>query len=291
MGQTSYSLSLNPWNVGTVGFPNDFTAFSYANPNDVMYPGLAVVQGSLDQSCDLPSAGNTKFIGVVVKDRNQAATALPTGPDSNTQISTFYPVNSMLAVMSRGQVQVQCYGAITPSSTVYVIDDVVEQASTLVFSADLIASNVVNGSVTVTKTSMVNGVQTPVAVTTAISPITYAVSNASTLTDIATALAAIANVEAAVSDGTHTITVTAEEDCVITFSGWLVTLGASQATVAITQTVAAVFSWQAGWFAGGSVAGASFQVVSGARWVSSSGTDPVGNLVAMLDINIPGVAT
>lgn len=127
MGQLTYSVNLNAYNVGTIGFSNDYTAFSYANPNSSLYPGIAVVQLTNDFQCDLPSTGNTHFIGVVIKDINVAATTLPTGPDSNTQISTYYPVNSEVAVMSRGQIQAQVYSSLTTTSSVYVIIDKVAQ--------------------------------------------------------------------------------------------------------------------------------------------------------------------
>lgn len=275
MGQNSYTINTNPFSAGTIGFTNDYTAFSYANPNSALFGGLAVVQLTPDFQCDLPSSGNTKFIGAVIWDVNYPSATLPTNPNSNFQTPSNYPVNSLVPVMSRGQLQVYCYSAVTTSSEVWVINAIRDQQQTLVFSADIIVGNSIAGTV--------NNV--------ALTATPFNVTNAGTLTDLAAKIAAVAGVLSAVSDGVHTITVTADDDTVVTLTGFLVTGGASQATAVITQTVAAVFSTNIGMFAGASVASASFQVASGARWVASSGLDQQGNLVAMLDINIPGVAT
>lgn len=290
MGQTSYQLNTNPYNVGTLGFTNDYTGFSYSNPNSELTAGVAVVGLPTDKQCDLPSVSNTRFVGCVIKDPSQPAVMLPTGPNSNTQISTYYPIQSLVAVMSRGQLQVQCYSAVTTASLVYIIHSLRRQQTTLVFSADLVAANVINGTVAATETVVVNGQTRTQSATNPIAPVTFAVSNASTLTAIAAAIAALPGVISAVSDGVHTITVTAEDNVALVMSGWVVTLGASQATVAITTTVAAIYEWQRGWFVGSNLAGVSFQVSPGCRWVESSGLDPYGNLCAMLDINIPGIA-
>jgi len=101
----------------------------------------------------------------------------------------------------------------------------VSQVQTLVFSGALIADNVVNGNI--------GGV--------AISPITYASSNADTLTALAAEIQSNANVLTAVSDGTDTITITTilgKEYLALT--DFVVTLGSTQATAAITETVPAV---------------------------------------------------
>lgn len=97
----------------------------------------------------------------------------------------------------------------------------VAQVQTIVFSGDLITSNVVNGTV--------DGV--------ALTATTFATDNATTLAAIATKIQATDGVSTAVSDGSHTITVTAQNAGLpVVLSGFAVTLGASQATVAITTT-------------------------------------------------------
>lgn len=97
----------------------------------------------------------------------------------------------------------------------------VAQVVTLVFSADLITSNVV--TVTIDGTTITE---------------TYATSNAATLTALAAQIQALASVATAVSDGTHTITITAATaGASISVGTAVVTLGASQATCVTTTTV------------------------------------------------------
>lgn len=101
----------------------------------------------------------------------------------------------------------------------------VAQVQTITFSADLITSNVINGSV--------DG--------TALSATTFATDHATTMAAIATKIAATAGVSTATvgGSGNRVITVTAQSAGVpFTLSGFAVTLGASQATVAIVETVA-----------------------------------------------------
>lgn len=101
-------------------------------------------------------------------------------------------------------------------------DTRVAQVQTIVFSTDIIASNSIACSI--------DGV--------ALTPTVYGVSNAATLTAFAALIQATDGVSTAVSDGTHTITVTAQNAGIpVVISGVIVTLGASQATAAITTTV------------------------------------------------------
>lgn len=91
------------------------------------------------------------------------------------------------------------------------------QISTLVFNVDLITGNTVNGSI--------NGV--------ALAPIPFDTDHATTMADIATALAANADIDTAVVSG-RTITITTLDGTNVTLSGFVVTGGASQATAAWT---------------------------------------------------------
>lgn len=106
----------------------------------------------------------------------------------------------------------------------YVIKraSVVKAVMTLTFSANLVASNVVAGTV--------NG--------HAIS-VTYASSNAATLTALASAIQALDEVLTATSNGTDTITITFEEQVEPSVGAFTVTLGASQATVTVATTTPA----------------------------------------------------
>lgn len=94
----------------------------------------------------------------------------------------------------------------------------------LVFSADLITANKINGTV--------NG--------TALTETTYATSNLATLAVIAAKIDAVSGIASAVSDSSHTITVTVEQSATNTLAltSFAVTEGVSQATATVsTKTV------------------------------------------------------
>lgn len=95
---------------------------------------------------------------------------------------------------------------------------------TLTFDADLIAANVVNGSI--------NG--------NAIAPVTYGTSHAATMTAVAAAIALLAGVTRAVVSAARVITVEMQGITVVA-SGWAVTSGTSQATITPAYTTDDVF--------------------------------------------------
>lgn len=96
-----------------------------------------------------------------------------------------------------------------------------KQVHTLVFSASLVSLNEINGKV--------DGVS--------IATTTFTTDNATTLAALATTLQAHAKILTAVSNGTNTITVTTEPYQEIVLSNFIVTLGASQPTISVTETV------------------------------------------------------
>jgi hypothetical protein len=119
-----------------------------------------------------------------------------------------------------------------PAPTLVAVGKVpapVQGVTTLAFSVALIAANVVNLTV--------NGV--------AIAPVTFATSNAATLTALAAAITAMNGVASAVSDGTSTITITGGVGVALAITGAGVTLGVSQATTTVTITTPAVV-WSTG---------------------------------------------
>jgi hypothetical protein len=105
------------------------------------------------------------------------------------------------------------------------------------FSADLVTSNVINGSVTVTDK---DGVST----TTALSATTFASTHAATMGVIAGKIAALTGVASAVvgDANNRTITVKASGDNAVALSGFVVTLGGSQATAAYAERTTDVFT-------------------------------------------------
>lgn len=99
----------------------------------------------------------------------------------------------------------------------------VASVQTLTFSAATVTGNVINGSV--------NGV--------ALAPTTWATSDAATLAAVATLIAAQPGITSAVA-ASPVITVTGNVGSLLTLSGFVVTAGASQPTVAVATTTAAV---------------------------------------------------
>lgn len=101
----------------------------------------------------------------------------------------------------------------------------VAQVQTIVFSANIVTGNSIAATI--------DGV--------ALTATPFNTSNAQTLTDLATKIQAEPGVSTAVSNGTDTITVTAQNAGVpVTIAGVLVTGGASQATATIATTTANV---------------------------------------------------
>jgi len=98
-----------------------------------------------------------------------------------------------------------------------------QNLSTIVFDADLVTSNVINGDV--------NGV--------AISPVTFSTNHLTTMNLIKAELEGLDAVESATvgGSGNRTLTVVAAEDAVAVFlENWVVTLGAGQAGVTLSNT-------------------------------------------------------
>lgn len=106
-----------------------------------------------------------------------------------------------------------------------------------VFNADLVTSNVINGSITVTD-------KDGVATVTALSPTTFATDHATTMAAIAAKLAAVTGVASAVVGGgsNRTLTVNATGDYAIALSAFVVTLGGSQATVTYAERTTDTFT-------------------------------------------------
>jgi hypothetical protein len=100
----------------------------------------------------------------------------------------------------------------------------VQGVMTVTFSGALIAANVVN--------AVVNG--QPIA------PVTFATTNAATLTALAAAFALMPGIASATSDGTAVLTVTGNFGTAPTITGVLVTLGVTQVTATVATTTPAV---------------------------------------------------
>lgn len=97
----------------------------------------------------------------------------------------------------------------------------IKQEHTIVFDADLITANSIDGDI--------DGV--------AITTVPFNTDNATTLDDLVTELELNAKVFSAVSNGTDTVTVTTVEYDTLTLTSFLVTGGATQAGIVVTETV------------------------------------------------------
>lgn len=181
--------------------------------------GKFVTRGAADNQVLLPSAIGNEMLGVIVA--HQGGKTLALGATS-----IVIEAEDSLNVMREGNIYVATEDACIPGDEVFVRYAGKKQVQTLVFDADLVTSNVVNGDVG----------------TEAISPVTFATSNAATMTALAAAiLAANTSILTAVSNGTDTITVTTIQDAADQdLANFVVTLGASQAGATETETVEAI---------------------------------------------------
>lgn len=140
------------------------------------------------------------------------------------------------------------------------------QVSTLVFDAELIADN--STAITIDGAEIAG------------SPVVYATSNADTLTAIAAAIQAEAEVTTAVSDGTDTITITFADNYEHTAAA-VVTLGVSQAGVVFATTTTALSAIVAGlndavgydndWYAPMIYSRTDADILAVAKWVQANG--------------------
>lgn len=165
-----------------------------------------------------------KLVGVSLHDLSRGMSPLLEDNTGGEGVRDF-DVKEGLAVMKEGSVYMLPETAVNPSTSVYIRHAGRAQVQTLVFDAALITDNVINGEV--------GGV--------AISPVTYATSNAATLTAIASAIESAGSNVSAVSDGTDTITVTTAQDSADEdLTNFVVTGGASEAGTTITETASSV---------------------------------------------------
>lgn len=168
-----------------------------------------------------------------------------------------YPAKHPMSVLSEGGVYVEVEEDVTPDSDVYVRFAGKKQVQTIVFDADLIAANEINGEV--------GGI--------AIAEVTFDTSHLNTMNLIAAAiLAANLYIESAVVGGVgnRTITITtaldaADQDA----ENFVVTAGVSQAGVVETETVEAVPSSSKGMFRSDADS-ASAAALPNARYLKSS---------------------
>lgn len=247
MTQTSYSLNPDSLKLGSLSYVGEpYSALSCDNlTHEVAFGHLVAKTTGADLTVEPFTNPNQAQYGVALLDETVAI-------DETTTLDNAYPVNSKVGVLKSGYVSVKVDQTIVSGDAVYARHSSTLAVQTIVFSADIVASNSIACSV--------NG--------DALTATVYATSNAATLTAFAAKIEAHEDVLTAVSDGTHTITVTSVSAVAITFTGPTVTLGASQATATITTTVAGVAGDQ-GVFRKDSDSNKA-SLVSGAEFITSA---------------------
>ncbi len=220
-GQTAYPAAPNVGVPGDPAYANDMETKeeTYTNVSNPIPFGrmVAKVAGTTDRA-DFGTSEEVQWVGITRR--------------SLQTTSGQYDLNSAMAVFSFGQVYVSPEQDVTPDDPVFVRTVGKKQVQTIVFSGNLITGNSVAG--------VVNG--------TNLTATAFDTDNATTLTDLATKIAAQPHINSATSDGSHTITVTSDQDQTVTLSGFTVTGGASQATSTITETTTAIFTSALGSF-------------------------------------------
>jgi len=227
--QTSYSINQPIGIEGSLADSGVTDKLSFATTVAIPFGRLATRVSGTDSNAKLPVQATdittaTNIAGVSIAD--QARESDEDGIDPG------YKSNQMAALLNSGRIYVKVEEAVTPASTPHVRFSGKAQIQDLTFSAALITANVINGDI--------NG--------SAITPITFATSNAATLTALAAAIQTHPEVETAVSDGTDTITITGVIDKSVLIANFVVTGGVSQATASVTQSQALILTTKRGSF-------------------------------------------
>lgn len=197
--------------------------------DDIIPFGRVVVNGTnKDTQAKLPAASTDitnalKVLGVALHSHARES--------SKNDTQTGYKKEDTASVLHKGRVYVEAEEAMTPESSIYVRYSGKKQVQTITWDGDFVTSNTVNGKV--------NG--------SAISQVTFASDQATTIAAVAAAIKAGSNdIESATVTDTREITVTSVLDKEVTISDFVVAAGASQAVDTIAETVARVLSSERG---------------------------------------------
>lgn len=223
MSQLTYNAQPDTGVPGDPAFANDqeVKIETYSNQTQAINFGIMVAKvAGTDFSAALPTLSSNQMVGITRRDLQR--------------VEGLYPIKSAMGVISFGQVWVQPETSVTADSGVYVRFKGKNQVTNVVFSADLITGNTVHATVNGTVLS-----------------VPFNTTNAQTLTDVAAAIAAVAGIGSATSDGTHTIQVIgATNGIAFTITAASVTGGASQATITVTTLQTAIADTSRGRFRG-----------------------------------------
>ena len=221
---------------------------SYPEDQDIGIPGQLADSGPKDVISRLAEDSQIRFGRIVVlgtdKDTQAKLPALSgdiTDPKKvlgatlhshareslKDEAQTAYKQGESVSILKDGRILMEVEQAMTPESDIYVRFAGKKQVQTILWDADFITGNVVDGKV--------NG--------TAIASVPFNTDQATTLSDVANAIvAANSDVESASVTGAREITVTSIIDKTVTLSDFVVTGGASQASETVTETVAGVLT-------------------------------------------------
>lgn len=262
MSQTSYVKQPNTGAEGEPAFANDqpMKVESYVTPDSAIPFGrmLGKVSGE-DFQCELPSS-SSKFVGVSVRDLGK--------------LTGQYEAADTVGVVSLGPIWVSPEEDVSADDAVYVRIDGKNQTQTITFSASIVTSN----SIAVT----VNGTDITQAFDT---------DDNTTLAALAVLIAAVDGVGSASRTGTHIVTVVGDTHGTdVTISTPVVTLGASQATAVVAETVASIPDTDKGKFRNDADSSTAL-LVSQARFLTSTTTyTDNSKKLAILDLNWPAHA-
>lgn len=131
-----------------------------------------------------------------------------------------YSKEDAASALREGRIYVKVEDAVTPDSDVYVRYQAKPQIQEIVFDATLVTGNLIDGEI--------NG--------EAITQVPFNTDNNTTLDDLATEIQSNVNVETAVRSGTDTVVVTSVQDVAVSLTNYVVTGGASQAGVTVSET-------------------------------------------------------
>lgn len=257
MAQTTYNQDMTAVASGQIADQNPYQSYSYNNPADVINYGRMVQAVSGDANgVELPDNVNADLLGVAICDLASS--------DTN------YPIKSALGVLRKGSIGVEVDDTVAAGDPVYVrIADTLE-VSTLVMSGagsgDFVSSNSI--AITVNGTAITG------------SPLAFTTDNATTLAALAALLQATDEIYTAVSDGSHTITITSS-NADMPVVNLTITGGATQATDTQTETVAGDEGDDQGIFRNDADSGKAI-LVANARF--TKGASSGGNAVVELSL-------
>lgn len=244
-----------------------YDASGSAKDNQTLIASLTIPYGRAvagisgnDKGAKLPDASNADIRGVSVLLHNN--------------VNGQYVEGDALAPYIKCGVWVRVEEAVTPASPVYIRYNGKKQVQTLVADANFVTGNTITGNVVRTADGA--------SITTAIS-VPFNTDNATTLSDLADAIALASGVNSAADSGGDTVTVTSDQDVDIALEDFAVAGGASQAEFEVTETTVGIPLSDRGKFRASADSSTALQVTSGMRYASTAAAGEMARLV----VNLP----